>query len=180
MNRPHLFMKNLFLFIMVLVIDGYSQVDEYIMKAVAIEKLSRYIEWPADTAHSVSDSFFTITVLGKDPFNGILERLYADKLIKNRKVKIRYISSPDDISSPRILYISGSFRKSIGQIIRRMSGKPVLLMGDTPGYAHKGVHMRVYIKKSKIQFEINREEYVRSGLKISSRLLGLAEIVNSE
>jgi hypothetical protein len=177
-----IYAKRSFLFVWFIFILVDAQVDEYTMKAVAIKKLSRYIEWPGDTSIRKTESVFTILILGKDPFDGTLEKIYRHKTIKNRLVIIRHASSSKDadISACDILYLSASVASKLDPIIKRLNGKPVLLMGETAGYAERGVHIRVYIENNRIKFDINRQEATRCGIQISSKVLNLARIVSSK
>jgi hypothetical protein len=53
----------------------------------------------------------------------------------------------------------------------------VLTVGDSDGYAARGVIANFYLEENRVRFEINREAAVRARLGISSQLLKLARIV---
>lgn len=168
----------LFIFIFLIFSLTDAQVDEYVMKAVAIEKLARYIEWPSEASLGDTNVEFTITVIGKDPFNGVLEEIYSKRKIKNHNVIIKYVEDIKDIESSHLIFISGTVKKNVEQIIEYVKGRPTLLMGETYGYTEKGIHIRVFLENDRMKIEINEKCTIESGIKISSMILKLANIVN--
>ncbi|MCP4134821.1 MAG: YfiR family protein [bacterium] len=156
----------------------YSQRKEYAVKAVFLERFTRFIQWPADSDLNDSSKPFVIAVLGKNPFGTLLEKIYSNRTIKNKKVKIRYISGINEIVPCHLLFITGTRKYDLGRIINHLKKKPVLLVSDTDGFAERGVHINLFIVKEQIRFEINETAVKNSKLKMSFRLLQTARIVN--
>ena len=55
---------------------------------------------------------------------------------------------------------------------------PILTVGETPRFIEQGGIVNFFLENGKVRFEINRSAAERSGLRISSRLLQLAKIVD--
>jgi len=153
--------------------------DEYDLKAAFIEKFARFIDWPDDKFEK-SDTFFEITVLGKNPFGDKLDKLYSKQKIKNLPVKIKYVSTINEIGNPHLLFISPSMKNSIQAIINVVKDKSILTIGQTSGFCEKGVHINFKLIKSKLKFQINELSAKKSNLKINHLLLRNAEIIKTE
>ena len=69
-------------------ISATAQLDEYkvkAVKAVYLEKLTRFIEWPKSSGMSDTSTPFVVAVIGENPFGSILEKAYAKQKVKNKK-----------------------------------------------------------------------------------------------
>jgi hypothetical protein len=150
---------------------------EYIIKAGFIYNFTKFIQWPAEINSQIKKNGTNLCIAGNDPFGSILENT-AEKLLQKGKVlKIKRGISLSNISQCSILFISQSEKSRIDKIVTYANTFPVLLIGDTPGYAEGGVGINFFIRNNKIHFEINKKAAALSGLKISSELLDLARIV---
>ncbi|MFC1852189.1 YfiR family protein, partial [candidate division CSSED10-310 bacterium] len=104
-QRQHVYSIMVIMIILLGYASVFSQVNEYMIKAVAIEQVSRFLEWPPDAETEPSPHFFIIALYGENPFGSILEEIYATRKIKERKVKIQYVSKPEDIENCQVLFI---------------------------------------------------------------------------
>ena len=159
-------------------ISTAAQQSEYTMKAVFLEHFTRFIEWPEPSGIDDVSSPFLIAIIGENPFGSILGQIYSEQKIKNKKVEIKYISTPDNIPDCHILFISGSSQEILPEILSITKNKPILTVSDTKGFAEMGVLINFYLIGDKIKFEINEKAVHESGLVMSYRLLSLARIVN--
>ncbi len=151
------------------------KLGEYEVKAVFIYNLAKFIEWPDKSLDN--SSTLTVYILGDDPFGTDLAAI-RDKLIKGRRVVIKQIDSPDDLKNANILFISSSEKERLRDILKSISGLPILTVGDTKSYAQRGVMVNFYLENSKIRFEINLEAANLAGLNISSNLLRMGTIIS--
>ena len=159
-------------------LSAFAQQGEYTIKAVFLEHFTRFIEWPESYEIADTSYPFYVAVIGENPFGSILDQVYTDHLIKNRKVEILYISTPDEITDCHILFISSTNKEILPEILSRTRDKPILTVGDTNGFAENGVLINFYLAGNKIKFEINEKAVQESGLIMSYRLLSLARIVD--
>jgi hypothetical protein len=159
----------------------FSTEDEYYRKAALFKVFSQNIKWPKDSDVNDQKKPFVIGVIGKNPFGSILETAYSqeENKIKNKKVEIRYILKKEEIESCHILFISKSIDKELEEILAITTAKPILTIGETKGFAEKGVLFNLYIKREEIRFEINALALRESRLIPSSQLLSVAKIVGA-
>ena len=159
-------------------ICAFAQTSEYTIKAAFLERFTRFIEWPEESAISDTTESFVLGIIGENPFGSILEQLYATQKIKNKAVEIHSISNLDEISGCHLLFISKSKEKELSKILSLTKDKPILTISDANGFAENGVLINLYLAENKVRFEINETAVKTSGLKISYLLLNAAKIVN--
>jgi hypothetical protein len=153
---------------------------EYKVKSALIEQFTRFIEWPLEILDSNNPDSFTIGIVGKNPFGHYLEELSKLKKIKNKIIKIQILSDISELDKIPVLFISKSEKNRINKIIALTENKPILTIGDTEGYAEKGVMINIYIEDNLPRFEVNKRAVDKSGLRFSSKLLEHAKILYFE
>ena len=148
------------------------------MKAVALEKISMFIDWPivADTNSVSSD--FVITVLGQNIFGSTLEELYKDKNIKHKKVTVNYLTANQIPGKCDILFVSKMKIGDLKKVLEFTKGMPMLIVSDTEGFADEGCYVNMYKFENKLRFEINQKAMKDAGFKIDYRLLRVSKVLN--
>jgi hypothetical protein len=151
---------------------------EYGVKAVFLERFARFVEWPPE-AQGEPGTPFRITVLGDDPFRGLLEQAYASRQIRGRPVEIRHAARPSELGPCHLLFISGSVARHLDEVLIRLRGQPVLLVGDTDGFGEGGVHLNFFLEADKVRFELNPGALRQAGLGASYLLQQVARPVET-
>jgi hypothetical protein len=155
----------------------FCQIEEYTLKAVYMERITRFLKWPGKS-EPWADGFFIIGVLGKTPFGEKLEVILSDREIMNRQIKVRHFSDLAEVPQCHLLYISPTEDAKLHDILKITREKPILTVGDTPGLAEKGVLVNLFLEKDKLRFEINERGFHEAGISIDSLLLKVAKIVD--
>jgi len=150
----------------------------YVIKASFIHNFTKFIQWPWESNSFNNLNEFNLCVMGENPFGTILDHLAETNRIKGRSISIKTDIFLHETKSCHILFISQSKRSKVERIVNHLKDFPVLTIGDTEGYAGRGVGINLIIVGNKIQFRINREVIEQSGLEVSSELLELATNVN--
>ncbi|MBL6445593.1 YfiR family protein [Fulvivirga sp. 29W222] len=154
-------------------VEAPAQIGENRLKSIWLEKFSKFIEWPTtDTLE-----YFTITILGEGDINQYLFDIYENRTIKNKPVKINVINKIDNIEYCNILFVNTGQAKELDKVLDRVKSKPILTIGDTQGFAKKGVIINFYLEQNKVRFELNISAAKSSGLDIDFRLLEAARII---
>lgn len=156
--------------------DGMDRQREYAVKAAFLLNFVRFVEWPA-SAFSAPDSPIVIGVVGKDPYGSALDRAVQGKTVGGRPVEVRRVRWESDLSSLHMLVVPESERGGARVLPGTLKGAPVLTVGESVGLAQRGVVINFYMEGGQVRFEINPEAARRARLTLSSRLLGLARIV---
>jgi hypothetical protein len=149
---------------------------EYPLKALFLYNFGSYIDWPAG---AVSNSEpFVIGILGPSPVELPLREIGASHKINGRPIVVEQFASVDAIKPCHILFIPLAVGREIQQqAIARVRGEPVLVVGESPGFAARGGVVNFFIEANKIRFEVNVDAALAQRLKISAKLLALAKIV---
>lgn len=149
---------------------------EYDIKAAFLVHFIDFARWP-DGAFSSKTEPIQIGVLGEDPFGNRLEAAVQNEEPGHRPVVIRRARNAAELRHCQVVFVCRSERIDLPKILPRFSGRPVLTVGDTPGFAEYGGIINFYREGSHVRFEINRAAAQRSGIQLSSQLLSLARIV---
>jgi hypothetical protein len=158
----------------------YSQSRESLLKAGYIEKFTHFVQWPDNQGKSNVINEFVLAVIGKNTFGKDLEDLFSKTRIKGNPVKIKYITSIEEIANCPILFISSSEKNNLEKILNHTTGKPILTISDCKGFGLNGVIINMFSEGSYIRYEVNRNTLEKSGLKINSLLLNHAVIISSD
>ncbi len=157
-----------------------AQSREYLLKAGYIEKFIHFVEWPEASTKNDSNETFTLAVIGENKFGQDLEDIFSKIKVKNKQVRITYISSVDEIDHCMMLFISESEKNNLDEILHYTTGKPILTISDSKGFGVNGVIINMFTEENFIKYEINRNALEKSGLKINSLLLNYAVIIKSD
>jgi len=152
---------------------------EYKVKAAYIYNFAQFVEWP-DSAFASPDAPFVVVVVGKNPFEDLLELAVGGKTIGNRRAVVQHIDSIDQLGACQILFIPATDDESLAEIVRRVRTRPVLTIGENDDLCILGGCFRLFTEEGRLRFEINREVAENAGLKISSKLLKLARIFRKQ
>jgi hypothetical protein len=159
--------------------DAQGGPSEYEVKAVFLLNFAQFIEWPAAAFAGPKDPL-VIGVLGEDPFGDVLDEVVRDENVNGRPLAVRRYARAEQIDSCHILFISRSESRRLEQVLAALRGRNLLTVGDTDGYALRGVMIRFVTEKNRLRLRINLEAARGAGLTLSSKLLRPAEIVTTQ
>jgi len=151
--------------------------QEYHVKAAFLYNFPNFIQWPEEV-FSNKTSPIVLGILGRDPFGEALEAAEG-KTVSGRNLTIRRFNKIEDLEFSHILFISESEVKDMSEILEALNFSGVLTVGDTDGFAQSGGIINFIQKDNKIRFEINVSAADAAGLSISSKLLNLANIIDT-
>lgn len=156
----------------------FGATSEYTMKAAFIEKLTHFVDWPDDSPLADPNHVFTLCVIGKNPFEGSLQKLASQMKIKGRNTLFLEITSPLEVQGCDLLFVSNKHSFPIIDILTVIKNRPVLSVSDTPGFAEQGGMVNFFTEEGRLGFEVNLKKAKTLGFNIRSRLLKLSRIVN--
>jgi len=143
------------------------------LKAAFLYNFAKFTEWPADAAAPIS-----LCVLDDKEAEDALVRLVSGASINGRTVTVSRAISRDRLRSCHLLYIAANDAATVDAIIGELKGAPVLTVSPGERFTHHGGIVGLLVEGNKMRFAINPETAQRSGVRLSSRLLSLAIIVN--
>jgi hypothetical protein len=146
--------------------------SEYEVKAAYLLNFARFVEWPPLTPGLPSEPF-SICIIGDDPFQGALDRLTNGEGINGRPILVRRVSRWQEYC--QIVFISGSERDVFRTL--RQVGRGVLTVGEEEGFLSDGGLINFVIEDKKVRFDVSLKAATEAGVRINSRLLGVARKV---
>jgi hypothetical protein len=152
--------------------SAYAETTDVEVKALFILNFTKFTEWPAKPENAP----LRLCVPGADPLGPALENAKG-KVAKERKIEVAVLDAAADFRGCDVLFIPATMEKHLDRIVALARGAGMLTVGDTEGFAQRGVMLNFFSEGGKLRFEANLDAVRRGGLKLSSRLLSLARIV---
>ncbi len=156
--------------------DDAAHEREYLIKAAFLYNFAKFTEWPD---HAFPADGLRVCVLGDDPFGATLDSI-AGKTIRGREVQVEHLTDAADAKRCQILFIGASESMRLAEVIGEINELPILTIADMPDFAKSGGIINLKTVENKIRFEINISAAERAGLKFSSKVLRLADLVSSK
>jgi hypothetical protein len=149
--------------------------DENRLKAAIVAKIPQFVEWPASalSAQSTHD----ICVMGPDAVASDLRDLVGDESLGGRRFAVRLLTGESNLDGCLVLYVTAVPAARHSQILQRASSRPILTIGDAGRFLDDGGIVQLKRLQDHVRFDINATAAERSGLRISSQLLQLADNV---
>ena len=144
---------------------------EYRVKAAYLYNFVKYVEWPGKGRSSI-----LICIAGQNPFGDELTLLIRNERVHGLPLAAEVILEPradcDVLFTPKTSNVPAYLRTAVGM--------PTLTVGETDRFLEQGGIVRFVAAGRNVRFEINPVAADRAKLRISSRLLQLARIVEPE
>jgi hypothetical protein len=150
---------------------------EHAVKAAFLYNFARFVEWPAAPVDCTARPL-VIAVLGPDPFGPALERAVSERKTGHQPIHVQRLRRAADIEPCTVLFVSDSSSERLGDILAALQGRPVLVVGESPGFARRGGAIGFVVDGKRVRFETNRQAAAAAGLTLSSRLLAVASAVD--
>jgi hypothetical protein len=150
-----------------------STVEDQV-KAAFLYNFAKFVDWPPQAFAGAGDPF-AFCVAG-DAFGGALEKVLYAETLNGRRLVVRRIAPADNLQGCQIIYVPSSESGRYPQVTT-LGTAPILTVGETEDFINNGGMIRFVESGHRIQFQVNTEAAERASLKLSSKLLRLAEIV---
>jgi hypothetical protein len=152
------------------------EADEYQVKGEFLLSFAKFVEWPSQS-HVGLEGEIRVCVLGNGEVSSILSEVLHGKSARRRDVMVRRVEDLGGVTWCRIVFITKSAEMEPEMVVNSLGAASILTVGETAGFAANGGMVNFTGDQSKVRFEINEGAARRAGLKISSKLLRLAELV---
>ena len=169
------------------------------VKATFLMNIAEFVEWPKG-AFAGPSAPITVGVIGEDPLDAELNKLDG-KPVNGRRLEVKRFKGAlefrgdetpgkevgeltdsrtrklEELRCCHILLVGSSEKKLLPLIFKSVRGGSVLTVGDMGSFARQGGVIDFIKLDGKIHLEINRAVAEQAGLKISSKLLNLARVI---
>jgi len=151
--------------------------EEYDVKAAFLYRFTHFVEWP-DEAFASADSPLSLCIVGHDPFEGTLAQIVAGESVGGHPLEVRQVADPSRAEGCHLVFLSRwedpawVARLPDGGAARRLT------VGETGEFLAEGGLMRFDVRGGRVRLEVSRSALERTELRISSKLLNLADLVD--
>jgi hypothetical protein len=152
------------------------------VKAGYLYNFTKFVMWPEMTGAT-----FNLCLLGSDPFGKVIDAIEKKSAFGKAIQVIRldvahFMANTRPETACYILYISATDKqKSIIEKLRfRPANQGTLVVGEGEKFASDGGMIGFVNRDGKIKLQINQASAKQSGLKISAKLLEIAELIRGE
>lgn len=152
--------------------------DERMVKAAFIYNFAKFTDWPQEAFES-ADSPLRVCVLGTNTLGTAISTIVG-KTVKTRPVVASQIPDAKLSAGCHVIFVSKTKRSELPAILDVLHARPLLLISDMPNFARLGGTINLYKRKSRLRFKINLEAAGKAGLRLSSKMLKLGEIVTTQ
>jgi hypothetical protein len=149
---------------------------EHDIKAVFLFRFLQLVEWPPD-AFAGGDSPIVVAVLGANPFGEALSDTVRNEMIDGRRIVVRYAMQLKDLSPAHLLFVTRETVVKRADLLAYARDHGTLIVGESPDFINAGGAVNFYIHEHQVRFEICPEAVERARLRVRSRLLRLARLV---
>jgi len=156
-------------------VNGADGTPDVVVKAALLYNFAKFTEWPGMAA---SDTI-VFCVVADDGIAEALVETVTGKSIGGHKIQVSRPQVRAEWRTCNLLYIPDAEARRSGSGLDGLKTLPVLTVSDGKGFGEGGGIIELYIDSGRMRFAINVDAAESSGLRLSSRLLGLARITRN-
>jgi hypothetical protein len=145
------------------------------VKAAFLYKFLGYAEFPG-TAFADGTTPFTIGIVGSDDVAAELSRIVAGRTVNSRGIVVRQLRETDLPAPLHLLFVAGDDPGRVARVVRLASG-PALVVTECDGGLLLGSAINFVMIAQHVRFDVEPDAAERNGVKLSSRLLTVANRV---
>ena len=159
--------------------------DEYEVKVAYLYNFVRFVEWPSDDPEKAPQREselgpypLHLCTLKEDPFGESLDRL-AGQEARGRGIVVLRNREVEEVAGCHLLFIARSEPGGLEPLLTELGGRGILTVGEQPGFAAAGGMIGFVVDHARVGLEINPMAVRKAGLRLSSKLLEVATLVDS-
>ncbi len=155
--------------------NAASQGIERRVKAAFLYKFLGYAEFPPG-AFVDAASPVTIGVIGADDLAAELARIAGGRTVNNRPIAVRVLRESELGTPVHLLFVGGLDAGRVGRTVRTATNA-MLVVTECDGGLQQGSAINFRIVDERVRFDVALDAAERNGIKLSSRLLTVANRV---
>jgi hypothetical protein len=149
---------------------------EHRVKAAFLYRFAGYVDWPPN-AFARPDMPVMIAVIGADGLAGELEQVVVGRTVSERLVSVKRMKPGDSLNGMHVLFVGKSEAARLPQLVQAAQSRSILTVTEADGALRQGSVINFILAEQRVRFEISLDSAEKSGLKLSSRLLAVAQQV---
>lgn len=154
---------------------GQQPLSESAVKAAFLFKFASFVEWPAGVFQR-PDQPLAMGVAGDEAVAADLEQIAAGRHVDSHPVVVRRVPESGPVTGVHVLYVGTQREQRLRENLAAVAG-PVLLVTDQPDALKLGSVLNFSHEDGRIRFAASLTAAQARRLKLSSRLLAVAQNV---
>jgi hypothetical protein len=146
------------------------------VKAAYLYKFLSYVDWPASMVPPPGAAF-AIGVAGADEVLAELQNIAPDRTVADRALEVRRVRDADSLAGLHVLFVGRAEGSRLAELVRAAQQRSILVVSEIDGGLRLGSVINLILVDGRVRFEVALDAAEKSGLKLSSRLLALAQSV---
>jgi hypothetical protein len=151
---------------------------EHQVKAAFLYKFAGYVDWPS-TSFARPDTPLTIAVAGADAIAAELVQATSGRTVEGRTVTVKRIKAGESLAGVHILFVGKAESARLNQWVQSARPHSVLTVTEWDGALAQGSVINFVMTDRRVRFEVALDSAEKSKLKLSSRLLAVAQQVHT-
>jgi len=148
---------------------------ERTVKAAYLYKCLSYVDWPSGTLPPGAP--LVIGIAGADAILTEMHKIVPERTVAERPLEVRPIRDGDSLAGVHALFVGRAEAARLPEYARAARQHSILLLSEVEDGLRLGSIINLIIVDGRVRFEVALDAAERSGLKLSSRLLALAQTV---
>lgn len=144
-----------------------------LVKVGFVYNFTKFVEWPA--ASLPPGSPLNLCVAGSG-LGGRIDQLHG-RLGQGHEIRVHSVSGHGDLAGCHVLFIANSEERRLNSLLNAVANSPVLTISDIESFPADGGMIGLTVRNSRVGFTVSLANTRATGLKISSQLLRLGEVL---
>ena len=155
--------------------NGTDAAQDVALKAAFLYNFAKFAEWPALPA----GARIIACIVGDDGLAAAVVDTVRGQNISGHAIEVWRPQNSGTWRGCHLLFIADAETRQSADGLGGIKTLPVLTVSDGKGFSRAGGIIELYVEGGRMRFAINVDAAERSGLRLSSRLLGLAKVVRN-
>lgn len=161
-------------FLLALSCAALAQPSEREVKAAFLFKFPSFVEWPQE---ALGAGPIVIGVAGADDVAAQLQQMAGGRTVQGRPVLVRRVGKGESLAGLHVLFFGRGQAARLAELERQAPPQPLLVVCEWEGALQQGAVVNFLRSEGRVRFEVSLEGAERRSLRISSRMLAVAQNV---
>ena len=148
-----------------------AQPKEHEVKAAFLFKFLSFVEWPQE---AMRDGPLVIGVVGAEDIAAELQQIVPGRSVQGRPVTVRRLREGE---TAHMIFMGRGESARLRELVRLAPAAPVLVVCDWEGALEQGAVVNFLRGEGRVRFEVALDAAERRNLRISPRMLAVAQSV---
>jgi hypothetical protein len=162
------------LFALLLSCAASAQPREQEVKAAFLFKFPSFVEWPQA---ALRDGPIVIGVVGAEEVAAELQQIVPGRNVQGRPVVVRRLAEGELPTGVHVLFFGRGEAARLREVMRAAPAQPLLIVCEWEGALEQGAVVNFLRGDGRVRFEVALDNAERRGLRVSPRMLSVAQAV---